>query len=127
MARIDRKRLLVFGIAGILLLAGATASVAADETNGATTAATDGFNVGDHDIVIQDATIQISDVHISGPGLPEKSIDEAEYTVDDATLSTDGFVVTVNGQDIRVGHITVTLDNVGVALENVSISESDQR
>lgn len=127
MVALDSKRLLAFGIAGILVLAGATASVAAAETKGPATASADGFDVGNHDIVIEDATFQITDVHISGPGLPEKSVEEADYTVDEATASTDGFVVTVNGQDVRVGHITVTLDNVGVTLENVSISESADR
>lgn len=125
MVRIDLKPVVVFLTAGLVLLAGGTVGVTAQSTAGDETASTDAIEIGDQDIVIEDATVHITDTHLTGPGLPEKSIDEATFTVENSTVSTGGFVVTINGQDISVGHLSLTVDDVGVTLENVSMGESD--
>lgn len=90
-------------------------------------AATDGerrpaetTDLGSHDITVTDLELHVEDVHAIGPGLPEHSIDRAQYTIDDATVTTDGFSVTVDDRTVEVGEITLTLDDVGVTLVDVT-------
>lgn len=123
MPRIDSWRALVAGIAGMFLLAGASAAVAAQGTAGGPSSTADVVDLGTHDIVISDVMVRLSDAHITGPGLPEKSIDGATYSIDRSSVSTDGVAVTVNDRTYRVGSVSVTVDDVGVTLENVSIGE----
>lgn len=71
---------------------------------------------------IRDLTVTVSDVDVSGTGLPEWSVDDARYTIEDATVATDGFTVTWNGEERVVGAVEVTVDEVGLVLEDVSVS-----
>lgn len=123
MDRIVGKRRILIGMAGVLLLvagiSGAAAAGAADEAN----ASSDTVDLGEHHLVIEDATVRIADTHVTGPGLPEKSVDRAEYTIEETTVSTDEFDARINGHDVRFGALSVTVDNVGVILEDVSVEE----
>lgn len=121
----DGTRSLLYGTVGILLIAGGITGAATAETAGPDVASTDTTDLGDHHLVLEDATVTIADTHITGPGLPERSVDRAEYTVDTTAVSTDGFVTRIDGHEVRVGAITVRVDNVGVVLEDVSTGEPD--
>lgn len=71
---------------------------------------------------IRDLTVTVSDLQVSGTGLPDWSVDHAAYTVEDATVGTDGFTVVWNGEEHEIGAVQVTVDDVGVVLEDVSVS-----
>ncbi|WP_254534913.1 hypothetical protein [Halomarina litorea] len=71
---------------------------------------------------VRDLTVTVSDVQVSGTGLPDWSVDHATYTVEDATVGTDGFTVVWNGEEHHVGAVQVTVDDVGLVLEDVSVS-----
>lgn len=123
MSRNEFARLVVFAIGGLLLVGSVSTGVAAQSADDETRSG-DAIDVGSHDLVVRDLSVTIADTHLAGPGLPERSVDEAAYAVDDATISTDEFTVTINGREVQVGQITVAVDNVGVTLENVSIGPS---
>lgn len=79
---------------------------------------------GDRAFTVSDATIEVRDVHVTGPGLPDESIDEATYVVEDATVRTDGFGFTYGENRYEVGPVSVTLEDVGVVLENVTVGSA---
>lgn len=106
-------------LAGLVLLSiGSTTALATSGSTGE-----DPVQVGSHDIVIADANVHIQDVHVTGDGVPEKSIDEAAVTVDGET-TIDGFTITVDGQPYQVGQINLVFDDVGVTVEDVSTGEA---
>lgn len=112
------NRLTTLALACLVLLSVGTTGALAGEH-----APADGaIRAAGEDVTISDATVRIADVHLNGTGLPERTIDHAEYTVQDATIGVDGFTVSVNGEEHRIGRITVTLRDVGVVVDDVSMS-----
>lgn len=101
----------------VVLTVGTTGAVAA---GGETTSSA--VDVGGGDVTISDATVRVADVHLTGTGLPDRTVEHATYTVHDATVGVDGFTATVNGQEYRVGRISVTLRNVGLTVSDVSVN-----
>lgn len=91
--------------------------------DGSTNSDADVIEVGRQDVTIRDLTITISDTHVRGTGLPDKSVDEARYTLEESTITTDGFLVTFQDRTYRICAIDVTLDDVGLELHDVSIGE----
>ncbi|WP_224267998.1 hypothetical protein [Haloprofundus salinisoli] len=98
-----------------LLLGGASTSALADDASAESTP------TDSHQISVTDLTVEITDVHLTGSGFPELSIDDASYTIDDATITTDGATVSIDGRDHQIGAIELTVDNVGLHLENITI------
>lgn len=120
----QHTRWIVVGMATLMLLTTASGAVAAQgSTDDAASAST--IEVGEHDIVIRDVTVRVTDLHVVGPGLPDESIDRASYTIDEATVSTSEFSIGVGDRTIQVGPLSLTMDDVGVTLENVSTASPD--
>lgn len=103
-------------LAAVLLLVsiGSTTALAHDVGHD------DAIDLGSHDVRITDATIHVDDVHVTGTGLPERSVDRSALTVD-TELSIDGFAFAVNGHTVQVGHTHVVFEDVGVVVEDVSV------
>ena len=113
----------------VMLIALLVTSVSAVGTLGVATAANspsggenEVVDIGYQKIAINDLLVMVSDTHVEGTGLPNKSVDEASYTVDHSVISTDGFRVTYQETTYRICGVTVTIDNVGLELQNVSVS-----
>lgn len=100
----------------VLLTAGTTGALAQGSGEG-----TDVVRIGSGDVTIDDATIRIADVHVTGTGLPDRSVDHATFTVRESTMTLDGATVTVGDTTYRIGEITVTIRDVGVVLRDVSV------
>lgn len=109
-------------LAGLLLLSIGSTTALAGGASGA--ADDDPVQLGSHDIRITDATVHIQDVHISGDGVPERTIDEATVTLDGET-TIDGVTVTVDGQVYQVGRIDIVVEDVGISVEDVSTGSAD--
>lgn len=121
MVRTTRRRAFVVLIATVVLLSiGSTTALAHDPAG----EADDAIDLGSHDLRVSDAAVHVEDVHVTGAGLPEQSVDEESVTVD-GEFSTDGFTFTVNGQAVQVGHLHVVLEDVGLTVEDVSIGSGE--
>jgi hypothetical protein len=105
----------------VALLLSASAGVALADGQATDSSVT---KLGGQDITISDATITIADTNLSGPGFPNLSIDQQQYTLACSTMSIDGLHVSLDGKTYEIGHVNVTLKNIGVTLENVQISDS---
>lgn len=103
----------------VLLTAGATGALA--QGSSGTDTGTDVVRIGSQDVTIDDATVRIADVHVSGSGLPDRHVDHATFTVQESTVTLDGATVTVDGTTYRIGEVTVTIRDVGVTLQDVSV------
>lgn len=120
MARQTLRRASIAMLAVVVLLSiGSTTALAHDAGANDET-----IDLGSHDVQLSDTTIHVEDLHITGTGLPEKSVDEGAATID-GEFTIDGFTFTVNGQEVQVGHTHVVLDDVGVTVEDVSVSDEE--
>ncbi|WP_129113471.1 hypothetical protein [Halegenticoccus tardaugens] len=109
-------------MSALLISAGATGALAAsDDTEQPSKPADDVVRVGNEDVTISDATVQIKDVQITGTGLPEKSVDDVSVTVHESSVTVEEMTIEHDGTTYKVGDVTVTVRNVGVSVENVSI------
>ncbi len=116
--RVSSQRLLASLLVAVLLVSsGAGVALAAGHAT-----SNDVTKLGNQDITISDATITISNTHLSGPGFPNLSIDHRSYTLADSTTSIDGLHVSVNGHQYEICHIDVTLKNIGVTMNDVQLS-----
>lgn len=82
----------------------------------------DARHVGSIDVTIADEHIHVSDVEVSGDGLPSLKIDERTYEIDSTSVSIDGATVSSGDRTYEVGGVDLELRNVGVTLEDVSIN-----
>lgn len=109
-------------VAGTFGAAAATNSTD-NPADSSTNSDSDIVDIGRQDVAIRDLTVTVSDTHVRGTGLPDRSVDEAKYTIEELTITTDGFLVTYQDTTYRICAINLTLDEVGLELQNVSIGE----
>lgn len=113
-------RALTRGLIVALVIGVALSSVPA--TALATTGDSDAAAVGNVDVTIEDERVHVTDVEVSGDGLPSVEIDERTYTIDSASLSVDGVTVGVGDRTYEIGDVEIEVENVGVTLEDVAIN-----
>lgn len=121
MLRATRRRAFVVLVATLVLLSIGSTTALAHDPAGETD---DAIDLGSHDLRISDASIHVENLHVTGAGLPEKSVDDESVSVD-GEFSTDGFSFTVNGQEVQVGHLHVVLDDVGLTIDDVSMGSGE--
>lgn len=108
----------------VLVTLGATSVVAgAGVGDGASAASgdTEAKQIGQVHFEISNEQMTVSDIHVSGSGLPSMDIQERTYTVHNASLMTDGFTVTLNGQDYEFGSVSIVVEDVSLTVENVQV------
>jgi len=84
----------------------------------------DRSQIGPIDVTLEDRHSTISDVEVSGEGLPTIEIDERTVAIHSATASVDGMTVSVRGTTYEVGPLQIGLENVGIHLEEISIGST---
>ena len=75
------------------------------------------------DITINGLNVVLEDVHITGEGLPDVSIEERTYTIDERSVTIDGLTITVNGAELELDDLTITVEDSTLTLQDVSIGE----
>jgi len=120
----NSTRFLAGGLGLILVLALFSTGVAAGTGVGEEEPKDDRVQVGPIDVTLEDRHITISDVEVSGEGLPAVEIDERTIEIHSATASIDGMTVNVRGTAYEVGPLEVGLENVGIHLEEISIGSA---
>lgn len=113
-----RTRLLILALGltvAVALLGVSTAAYTGADAGDAT-------HVGTIDLTLEDEHVHVSDVELSGDGLPVTHVDDGTYEIESATVTTEGVTVTYGGTTYQVGQVTIGVENVGVTLEDVTIS-----
>ncbi len=108
----------------LLISGGSTVALADGQSSGdsSETASDAVHEIGSQEITIQDATITISDTTVKGPGLPDATIEERNYTVAESTTTIEGLTLSINGETYEICRITISVEEVGLTLENVELS-----
>ncbi|WP_049971006.1 hypothetical protein [Haladaptatus cibarius] len=119
--RLTPRQLTASILIGVLLLAGGTSVALA----GGQAASDEIHEIGSQEITIQDATITVSDTSLSGPGLPDTTIEDRSYTVAESTTTIEGLTLSVNGETYEICRIEITIEEVGLTLENVELSNGN--
>lgn len=117
------RRFALVALVGLLLIGAGATMVGGVQADGETSD-DDTVKIASQDIVLSDATVTISDVDASGPGLPDEHIEHRTYTIDDATFTIDGLNVQWDGKTYNFCHVEITVDDVGVTLENVTLEDT---
>jgi hypothetical protein len=117
-----RYRWIAVLVALLLVTVGVTSVVAAADQSSTDSAVQ---QIGRQEIVISDAHVTVSDIHVSGPGLPAIDIHERTYTIQDVSMTTDGLMITYNGQPYEICSVSIALDDFSVTLENIHIGPSN--
>lgn len=81
----------------------------------------DTVRIIDEDVTIGEATITISDTHITGPDLVNTHIEDRKYTFS-STIHVMSLDVTVDGTTYLLCDITIDIEGIGVHLEDVTVS-----
>lgn len=108
------SKLLAVAIAALVVTTGAAAAGTGSDGN-------DTVRIVDEDVTIGEATITISDTHITGPDLVDRHIEDQTYTFS-STIHLTSFDVTVDGTTYLLCDITIEIEGIGVHLEDVTVS-----
>ena len=108
------SKLLAVALAALVVTTGVAA--AGSGSNG-----DDTVRIVDEDITIGEATITISDTHLSGPDLVNQHIEDKKYTFS-STINVMSLDVTVDGTTYLLCDITIDIEGIGVHFEDVTVS-----
>ncbi|WP_458189950.1 hypothetical protein [Haladaptatus sp. NG-WS-4] len=118
--RLTPRRILTTVLVSVLLIGGGTTVALADGQS-----SDEGVHeIGSQEITIRDATINVEDTHLKGPGLPDTTIQDQTYTVEESTTTIDGLTLSVNGETYEICRIEITVHDVGMTLDDVQLSSS---
>lgn len=110
-------------LASLVLFAGLGTVATAAAGSASQQEANEVVRIVDEDVVIEDATITVSDTTIKGPFDTDHHIDNATYTID-STVEIDGLHLTHDGTEYVICKIDVHIQDVGVHVENSTLEST---
>ena len=74
------------------------------------------------EFTISGVNLVVEDVHITGNGLPDVTVEERTITVDERTITVDEMTITINDQStIELNEFSVTIEDSSLTVRDVNV------
>ncbi len=90
---------------------------------GQSTNADEPKEIADVEFTIADEHVVVKGISVTGPGVPDVTIEDRTFTIDATTIEIDGLSATFDGETYEAFDVTIHVENVTVTLSDITLGD----